>query len=493
MPLLDDAILTVEEMYRADRAAMAAGVDGPTLMENAGAGVAAALIERFGARPTAILCGPGNNGGDGFVVARHLKAAGARVRLALLGEKGRLGGDAAIMAKRWRGRILPFSSAALDGAEVVVDAVFGAGLSRPVDGLVREVLEAAAARGLPSVAVDVPSGVDGDSGAVLGYALPATLTVTFCRAKPGHLLFPGRALAGEVRVVDIGISNNIVEKTIPTIFYNAPKLWLDVYPLPGAEGHKYDRGHAVVVSGPRGRSGAARLAARAALRVGAGLVTVATPASALAENAAQLTAVMVRAWRDSRAYAKLIADPRLNAALLGPGNGVRPTTREAVLATLRRGKATVLDADALTVFRRAPKRLFTAIRGDCILTPHEGEFRRLFGADGSKLERARRAARESGAVVVLKGADTVIAAPDGRAAINVNAPPELATAGSGDVLGGLALGLLAQAMPAFEAAAAAVWLHGAAAAAFGPGLIAEDLAEELPVQLRRIREMKKAL
>jgi NAD(P)H-hydrate epimerase len=480
-------------MYRADRAAMAAGVDGPTLMENAGAGVAAALIERFGARPTAILCGPGNNGGDGFVVARHLKAAGARVRLALLGEKGRLGGDAAIMAKRWRGRILPFSSAALDGAEVVVDAVFGAGLSRPVDGLVREVLEAAAARGLPSVAVDVPSGVDGDSGAVLGYALPATLTVTFCRAKPGHLLFPGRALAGEVRVVDIGISNNIVEKTIPTIFYNAPKLWLDVYPLPGAEGHKYDRGHAVVVSGPRGRSGAARLAARAALRVGAGLVTVATPASALAENAAQLTAVMVRAWRDSRAYAKLIADPRLNAALLGPGNGVRPTTREAVLATLRRGKATVLDADALTVFRRAPKRLFTAIRGDCILTPHEGEFRRLFGADGSKLERARRAARESGAVVVLKGADTVIAAPDGRAAINVNAPPELATAGSGDVLGGLALGLLAQAMPAFEAAAAAVWLHGAAAAAFGPGLIAEDLAEELPVQLRRIREMKKAL
>jgi len=479
-------LLGVEEMYRADRAAAAAGVSSLELMENAGAGVAREIIERFGPRPTAVLCGPGNNGGDGFVAARHLRRAGARVRLALLGDRRSLKGDAAAMARRWRGRILPFEEPVLEGIELVVDAIFGAGLTRPVDGAARAVLQAAGRRGLVSIAVDCPSGVDGDTGEVKGYALPAAMTVSFFRAKPGHFLYPGRALAGELRLIDIGIPDVVLERIAPATWINTPALWSASYPRLRSDGHKYHRGHAVAVSGPRGRSGAARLGARAALRIGAGLVTVAAPASAVPENAAQLTAVMLRGWRDAKAFARLIADPRLNAVLLGPGNGVNALTRELVLATLRAGKAAVLDADALSVFARTPKRLFDAIRSPVILTPHEGEFTRLFGFEGGKLARARAAARRAGAVVVLKGADTVIAAPNGRAAINVNAPPELATAGAGDVLAGICLGLLAQGMPPFEAAAAAAWLHGEAAARFGPGLIAEDLSETLPGVLRQL-------
>jgi ADP-dependent NAD(P)H-hydrate dehydratase / NAD(P)H-hydrate epimerase len=480
-------LLSVEEMYRADRAAMAQGISGLALMECAGAGVAEEILARFGRRPVAVLCGPGNNGGDGFVAARHLRRAGVTVRLALLGDRARLAGDAAAMAKRWRGKVWPFDADVLDGAELVVDAVFGAGLSRPVGGQVEAVLRTVEARRLISVAVDVPSGVDGDSGRMLGYALPAAMTVTFFRAKPAHWLLPGRSLCGELRLVDIGIPEAVLETIRPRAVLNAPSLWREALPRPRPDGHKYDRGHAVVVSGPRGRSGAARLGARAALRIGAGLVSVAAPTSAMPECAAQLTAVMLRGWRDPADYARLIADRRLNAVLLGPGNGVGRTTRATVLATLRARKAVVLDADALSVFARAPTALFSAIAGPCILTPHEGEFRRLFADDGGKLDRARRAALASGAVVLLKGADTVIAAPDGRAAINANAPPELATAGSGDVLAGFCLGLLAQGMPAFEAAAAAVWLHGEAAADFGPGLIAEDLSERLPSVMRRLQ------
>lgn len=479
-------LLSVEEMYRADRAATALGITGLELMEKAGAGVAHEILERFGPRPTAVLCGPGNNGGDGFVVARHLRAAGAKVRLTLLGNKQRLSGDAAAMARRWRGRIGAFDEAIFEGAELVVDALFGAGLTRPIDGAPLALLQAAARRGLIAIAVDCPSGVDGNTGEVKGFALPAAMTVTFFRAKPGHYLYPGRALAGELRLVDIGIPEPVLEDIRPATRINTPALWSASYPRLAPDGHKYHRGHAVVVSGPRGRSGAARLAARAALRVGAGLVTVAAPTSAVPENAAHLTAVMLRGWRDVEAYAGQIADARLNAVLLGPGNGVNALTRDLVLATLRAGKTTVLDADALSAFTRSPERLFGAMRSPSILTPHEGEFARLFSFAGGKLARARAAARVANAAVLLKGADTVIAAPDGRAAINVNAPPELATAGSGDVLAGLCLGLLAQGIPPFEAAAAAVWLHGESANRFGPGLIAEDLSEALPGVLRQL-------
>lgn len=480
-------LLSVAEMYEADRLAIAGGTSSLELMENAGAGVAHEILARFGARPTTILCGPGNNGGDGFVIARHLRREGAAVRLTLLGRRSALKGDAAAMAKRWDGGVEALNPTALDGAELIVDAIFGAGLTRPVEGAVAEMLTAAHRRGLPSVAVDVPSGIDGDSGQVLGTTLPAAMTVTFFRPKTGHRLYPGRALCGELRVIDIGIPASVLNDMSPQAYDNTPERWRHLLPWPAPAGHKYDRGHAVVLSGPRTRSGAARLGARTALRVGAGLVSVASPTSAVAENAAQLTAIMLREWRDRVGFARTIADRRLNAVLLGPGAGVGALTRDNVLAALRVKKSVVLDADALTSFARNPGRLFKAIGSPCIMTPHEGEFARLFDTGGSKLERARRAAQSAGAIILLKGADTVAAAPDGRVVINGNAPPELATAGSGDVLAGLCLGLLAQGMPAFEAAAAAAWMHGEAGRVVGPGLIAEDLPEALPAVLQHLK------
>ena len=483
----DTALLTVDQMYAADKAAMDAGIPGETLMENAGGAIARAILERWTPRPVAILCGPGNNGGDGFVVARLLDAAGWPLTVALLGSVGNLKGDAAVMAGRWRGAVAPLDLAVLDDAELVVDGLFGAGLTRPLDGVPRAVVEAIAARRLPCVAVDVPSGVHGDTGAVMGAAAPAALTVTFFRRKPGHLLLPGRTLCGEVVVADIGIPESVLDGIGPTCHVNAPSWWLTRYPWPAPGDHKYSRGHAVVAGGGVETTGAARLAARAALRVGAGLVTVATPPDALPIYATTLEAVMTRVTADADAFAELIADPRKNAVLLGPGGGVTEETRAKTLAALSAGKACVLDADALTVFKDEPDELFTAITSPCLLTPHDGEFGRLFDAAGDKLTRARAAAEASGAALLVKGADTVIAAPDGRAAINDNAPPELATAGAGDVLAGLALGLMAQGMGAFDAGCAAAWLHGACATHVGPGLIAEDLSEALPAVLAALK------
>lgn len=492
-------LLSVDEMRRADAAAIAGGVPGLTLMENAGRAVAEAAAEmvQTGAR-ISVLCGPGNNGGDGFVAARHLKERGYGVRVALAGSRDSLKGDAAEMAKRWEGRVLPLVPALLGEADLIVDALFGAGLARPLEGGVAVMVEAANASGAPILAVDVPSGLDGNSGDIKGtVAIRAARTVTFFRRKPGHLLLPGRALCGPVTVADIGIPERVLDDIRPQTACNAPALWRAVYPWPRPGGHKYDRGHAVAVSGGPETTGAARLGARGALRIGVGLVTVASPREALFVNAAHLTAVMVRAFDRPNGLADILADRRRNAVLLGPGAGLDDATRTMVGIVLASGAAVVLDADALTVSAESPRTLFDAIgsRPDraVVLTPHEGEFRRLFGAiEGSKLERARAAARTSGAIVLLKGPDTVIAAPDGRAAINENAPPWLATAGSGDVLAGFITGLLAQGMPAFGAACAAAWMHGECATAFGPGLIAEDLAETLPKVLHRLNEASAA-
>ena len=420
-------LLSVAEMYRADAYAMASGVSGETLMENAGAGVAREIVRRFEPRLAVVLCGPGNNGGDGFVVARHLRQAGWQVRLALLGDRAALKGDAAIMAGRFDGAIEPLSVPAIKGAGIIVDALFGAGLARPLDGIAAAIVAAANAADVPVVAIDVPSGVHGDSGQVLGAAFEAELTVTFFRRKPGHLLLPGRLLCGTTVVIDIGIPEaGACSDVSPRQWENDPALWGGFYPWPKLDGHKYTRGHALVVSGDMAETGAARLSARAALRVGAGLVTVASPTAALAVNAAALTAVMVRGFADAADFARLLAaDPRRNAVLLGPGNGVTAATRAQVLAVLATERPTVLDADALTVFADDPVVLFGAIRGPCVLTPHAGEFGRLFAVASDKLARTRAAAAASHAVVLLKGADTVIAAPDGRAAVNANAPPEL--------------------------------------------------------------------
>ena len=474
------AVLDLCRMGEADRLAVAGGVPAATLMQHAGQAVAREVIRRWSPRPVAVLCGPGDNGGDGFVAARVLAEAGWPVRLALLGPRDRLAGEARRHAELWTGTVEPMAPAALDGAALVVDAVFGAGLNRPVDGAAQAAL--AAARGLPVVAVDVPSGVAGDSGADLG-AIPTALTVTFFRKKPGHLLLPGRLLCGKVAVADIGIPASVLDHLAPDTFENDPALWLADLPRPHDGGNKYDRGHALVWGGwPM--TGAARMAARAAARAGAGLTTVAVPEVAVPVYAAALTSIMVRSVAAPADLDRLLADPRISALLIGPGAGVDADTRARVLTMLGTGRATVLDADALTVFQEDPAALDRAIAGPCVLTPHDGEFRRLFDTAGDKLARARAAARRCNAVIVLKGTDTVVAAPDGRAVINANAPATLGTAGSGDVLAGFVLGLLAQRMDPFLAAAAAVWLHGAAAASFGPGLIAEDLPDLLPGVLR---------
>ena len=484
------ALLTPQQMGQADRLTIAGGIAGTLLMENAGRAVADAVSRRWPKQKTLVLCGPGNNGGDGFVAARVLTERGWPVRLALVGAREKLKGDAAAAAMRWTGPVEPLAPAAIGDATLIIDAIFGAGLARPIEGVAREVIAAVEAVRLPVVTVDMPSGVDGASGAVLGIAPKAALTVTFFRRKPGHLLLPGRSHCGETVVAPIGIADTVLDQIRPEVVANHPDWWRDDFPWPLPESHKYTRGHALVAGGAV-MTGAARLAARAAAGLGAGLVTVGAPEPAFPIYAAALTGIIVQPAGDLGAFRAILADPRRNAALIGPGAGLGEATRDKVLAILAAGKRTVLDADALTSFADNAEVLFGAIRSPCVLTPHEGEFARLFArvldGSGSKLERACRAAQLSGAVMLLKGNDTVIAAPDGRAAINPGAPPELATAGSGDVLAGMVTGLLAQGMPAFEAAAAGVWLHADAARRFGPGLIAEDLVEGLPAALRALK------
>ncbi len=484
-------LLSNSEMAQADRQTIAGGVSGIALMEKAGAAVAEAVAGRRGAGGrVAVVAGPGNNGGDGFVAARLLAARGYQVEVLLVGEAARFKGDPALAAKAWSGPVVPAEAGGLGRADIIVDALFGAGLDRPVEGLARAMIEAMNGQAVPVVAVDLPSGVNGTSGAIMGAAVRATHTVTFFRKKPGHLLLPGRMLCGTVSLADIGIPATVLATIAPKTFENVPALWRPSFPVPRHEGHKYDRGHAVVVSGPSWSTGAARLAARGALRAGAGLVTIASPREALAINAAASLAVMVRAVDGASELAAFLADRRLNALAIGPGIGVNEATCGLVLTALSGDRAVVLDADAMTSFAGSPQRLAEALRARAgkatILTPHEGEFSRYFGSldartkVGSKLDRARLAAQITGATILLKGADTVVAAADGRASIAANAPAYLATAGAGDVLTGIASGLLAQGVPAFEAASAAVWLHGEAAAAFGEGLISEDLPEMLP-------------
>jgi ADP-dependent NAD(P)H-hydrate dehydratase / NAD(P)H-hydrate epimerase len=486
-------LLTNEEMGQADRLAVTAGVASLTLMENAGAAVAAEASRMLnpGGR-VVVLCGPGNNGGDGFVAARHLAEDGFRVDLALLGPRDALKGDAATMARKWSGQVEPLAFASLDGAQLIIDALFGAGLSRALEGTAASTVDAVNTINSPVLAVDVPSGLDGSTGGATGPVVRADRTVTFFRRKPGHVLLPGSELCGAIRVASIGIPNTVLEEIKPKTWLNAPGLWLPEFRWPRRGGHKYNRGHAVVVSGTAAHTGAARMGARAALRVGAGLVTMASPPESLIINAVHLTAIMLMPFENADGLFGILADRRKNAVLLGPALGVDEETRELVAAVLGSGAAVVIDADGISAYADGPDALFAAIDAHperpVVLTPHEGEFERLFPdlSQGCKLERARAAAKRSGAVVLLKGADTVVAAPGGRASINQDAPPWLATAGAGDVLGGLVVGLLAQGMPAFEAASAAVWLHGAAAEAFGPGLIAEDLPERLPEVLQKL-------
>ncbi|MBV9569989.1 MAG: NAD(P)H-hydrate dehydratase [Alphaproteobacteria bacterium] len=486
-------VLTVGQCYAADRFAEEHGVPSLTLMENAGRVVAEAVQSRYPTGSAVVLCGPGNNGGDGFVAARHLQKAGWIVRVALLGARGALKGDAAEMAKRWDGAVLPLSPAALEDANVVVDALFGAGLGRPLTGEAKSVVERLNDSACPVVAIDVPSGLHGDLGRGLDdTVVKADLTVTFFRKKSAHVLMPGALSCGDVVVADIGIPETAIAPIGSTLFENGPQLWVKQYPWPHPSAHKYSRGHCVVVSGKAHATGAARLAARGALRIGAGLASVASPPDAVAVNAAALTAAMVKPFKDAKDLTDLLSDKRVNAVVIGPGTGAGHETREFVAAVLSSAAAVVLDADALTSFQDHPTALFRIVREPAVLTPHEGEFERLFpgllAKSQNRIEAARTAANAAHCAVVLKGPDTVIAAPDGRAIVNTCGVPTLATAGSGDVLSGFIGGLLAQGLDSFQAAAAAVWLHAKAAARFGPGLISEDLPELLPGVLAVLKD-----
>ncbi|MFZ5781582.1 MAG: NAD(P)H-hydrate dehydratase [Pseudomonadota bacterium] len=476
-------------MARADAAAVELGVSGMSLMEKAGRAVAAAVMEGYSRRAVVVLCGPGNNGGDGFVAARHLKSAGWPVRLGLLGDRASLRGDAALACDAWQGAVEPASVDLLDGRPLVIDALFGAGLTRPIDGLAGELVDRMNQDRLTVIAVDVPSGLHGDTGEVLGRAPHAARTVTFFRPKPGHYSLEGLRRCGVLGVADIGTPAGVLEEIAPRLWLNGPALWRRHLRRDDPADHKYARGHVTILGGAVA-TGAARLAALAARRAGAGLATIAAPQVAIPVYQAAEAGNLIARCDDGEEFGRLLTDERRNAVLVGPGAGLDDRTHVAALAALATGRAVVLDADAITMLSRDAGGFAAAVRGPVLLTPHEGEFRRLFpdlAATPGKVARVREAARRSGATVLLKGPDTVVAAPDGRAVINVHASPGLATAGAGDVLAGIAAGLLAQGLEPLAAAAAAAWIHGDCALRFGrPGLIAEDLAAEMPRTLQEL-------
>lgn len=483
---LSCALLTPQQMSEADARTIEGGTPGFELMENAGRAVFDRVVTSYSDAVTIlVLCGGGNNGGDGFVVAELLRQAGREVSVVAFTPTEDLKGDAAIARKQWRGRLTEFHPGQVEDFDLVVDAIFGAGLSRDIEGDIAEVISILNDSAVPVLSIDLPSGICGRTGRIRGVAVAAEETVTFFRKKPGHLLNPGKSYCGEVSVEEIGIEDDVLENLAIETFENAPGLWQAEWPGYAADGHKYGRGHAVILTGGPLSTGASRLAAGGALRIGAGLTSIAGPKDALMVHAAHVTAIMLKPAETPQDLTHLLADVRINSVAAGPGLGLDEAARAVMDALLNSQTALTLDADALTLFANDPDTLFARLHERdhiSVLTPHAGEFTRLFGQMDpakDKLEIARDAARMSGAVIVLKGADTVVADPDGRAAINGNAPPWLATAGSGDVLTGMIAGLRAQGMSAFDAACAAVWLHGEAGKRCGPYLISEELERGL--------------
>lgn len=487
------ALFTPEQMAAADAAAAASGIHSFDLMERAGQSVAAAALRAYpAALRHVVFCGPGNNGGDGYVAARALARSGAHVVVFAFGDPATLTGDARQAFEHCRLPVQPLSGYTPLAGDLIIDGLFGAGLTRDLPETVQQMVATVGDAGLPVIAIDLPSGICGRRGVVLGAAFRAELTVTFMARKPGHVLMPGRDLCGAVEVVDIGIPSRIMKASAGCISINHPSLWRSRLPVTGSDTHKYRRGHLGVFSGSASKTGAARLSAASGLATGAGLVTVAAPADAMTVQAAALTAIMLREVDNEAALTQWLDTSKLSAFVIGPGFGIGEKARRFV--EMLAEKPTVVDADAITAFADKPERLFHAFAGGTprlVITPHEGEFGRLFPdiaaqTSSSKVEKAQAAARQCNGIVVYKGADTVTAAPDGRALINEHGPSFLATAGSGDVLAGMIGALLAQGVPAFEAAAVSVWLHGEAGYRGGRGLTAETLVEHIPPALTRL-------
>jgi NAD(P)H-hydrate epimerase len=480
------ALLTNEEARSADSATIAKGISGEALMENAGKAVVSVIDNYFKPCPVLVLCGIGNNGGDGFVIARILKERNWPVTVCVVMDAKDIKGDALAAKNKWQkagGKVHNFSPVLLNENKLIIDAIFGTGLDRPIEAPVSDIITQVNKCPLPVIAVDIASGINGNSGAVMGVAVESMHTVTFTQGKPGHFLLPGKINTGQLHVADIGI---VDDQLAPKHFLNTPALWKDQLPRPSAETHKYTRGHAIVIGGGISSTGASRMAALAGLRAGAGLVSIACTPDSLPVYASSLMAVMTKPITKTTPLKAMIDEKHVTAVLVGPGCGISDTTRDQTIEILKHNKPCVIDADAISAFQDNPNPLFSAIKAPTVLTPHEGEFERLFWVKGPKPERAIAAAKESNAVIVFKGNDTVIAHPDGRVAINHNAPVWLATAGAGDVLAGLITGFLAQGMPAFEAACTATWIHGEAACAVGPGLIAEDLPAHVPQVLAKL-------
>jgi hydroxyethylthiazole kinase-like uncharacterized protein yjeF len=476
-------ILSSDQMREADRLAIESGTPGFTLMENAGKAAANVILKRFKRGQALILCGPGNNGGDGFVIATRLKRAGWKVRVACMVHLADLQGDAAQAAAQWKGSVEKFDALEIHPKDIVIDAVFGTGFDRHLQEPVASLFQTVLAGKNTVVAIDIPSGVNGTSGKVDENTLPADITITFCRKKTGHILEPGKSAAGEIVVCDIGIKSYIVEQTNAIVFENHPDIWSRVFPMREADKHKYDFGHAVIF-GAQSMTGATRLASESCARVGAGLTTVLAEGESSFIYRMTLPPHIIVEDREENIYRNL-EDERRNAVLIGPGAGKdHAKLREIVTTVCELKRKTVLDADALNALAAEPKSM-SLLHSSCVLTPHEGEFKKLFpDITGTKLEKAKEAARRARCVIVLKGSDTIIAAPDGRAAINTNGTPNLATAGTGDVLAGMIAGLLAQGMPEFEGACAAVWIHGECARRVGPGLVASDIQPKIAQIIR---------
>jgi ADP-dependent NAD(P)H-hydrate dehydratase / NAD(P)H-hydrate epimerase len=484
------ALLSAAQIRQIEKQAFTDRLSADTLMARAGATAAEIIMRHYRRGNVLILCGTGRNGGDGFVVAEIMRQAGWPVTCAMLSpDQASLDEAVANARMAWPQPILPWSPELLRHKTLIVDALFGIGLDRALAPELINLIEQVNRSTCPVVALDLPSGVHADTGAILGAAIHAEMTICFIRKKIGLYLLPARDKAGKIILADLGLPAKIWSTSPATIAENHPDLWRHALPSFDAAQHKYDHGHALILGGAV-MTGAARLAARAAQRTGAGLVTIASPPEATLIYASNLDSVLVQSLSGLQDWQSLLGDERKTAMLLGPGAGVSELLRDCVLQSLQHDKPVVLDADALTACAQMPEILIKALRPTTILTPHSGEFARLFGAQqnlSDKLGVVTRMARWAQCVILLKGADTVIAAPDGRAVINSNAPPWLATAGSGDVLAGIITGLVAQGVESFTAAAIAAWLHGRAAQDFSVGMIAEDLIAALPKISHEVR------